>query len=88
MRVAAVRDARGGSHSLSRTLGKALEVVELWECLDIDVVHRRWVLNLRALELRGLDGLEALGTQVDARDSKRMPREAREGARPAGSTVL
>ena len=60
----------------------------LGEYLDSDVVRRRWVLNPRALELRRLEGLEALGTQVDARGTRTMPREAEEGARLAGSNVL
>ena len=60
MRATAIQDARGGSHSLSRALGKALEVVELKECLNSDVVRQRWVLNPRALELRELWALEAL----------------------------
>ena len=54
--AAELREARGRSHTLSRSQGKALEVVELGCCLDSEEVRRRWVLNPRTLELRSFRG--------------------------------
>ena len=56
-----LREARGRSHTLSRSQGKALEVVELGCCLDSEEVRRSWVLNPRMLELRSFGGSRGSG---------------------------